>query len=321
MWNAAKRWSVWVPCVVLAIGITAAAQFGGNANYGQAGARARAEQAERARRSLTREELPPTEQSLFVEASVLMNVKPDTYVATFGVTGEGETVEAAQAKLDATIGPFVADLTALGLAPEDVTTDFTAQTKLYRFEVAENRAREKLAGFEIKKTVSATFHEKEMLDRLLAAGAKRGIHDLIRVDSLVADPESVQEEVADAAADVLQAKVERYRKRLGIPFVGVPQIYAERPAIHFPADLYDSYESGEGDAIEPPPARDDVPGFVVERVRRGRTFYYNPLTADGYDRVINPVVSEPVVQFTLYLKAKLRYDAGGQFPPAEAPQP
>ena len=35
-----------------------------------------------------------------------------------------------------------------------------------------------------------------------------------------------------------------------------------------------------------------------------RTFFFNGLDADGFDDVINPVVIEPVVQFTLYLKVK-----------------
>jgi hypothetical protein len=42
----------------------------------------------------------------------------------------------------------------------------------------------------------------------------------------------------------------------------------------------------------------------VQSLRKSRTFYYNPLTADGFDRVIEPVVLEPAVQFTLYLKLK-----------------
>ena len=43
---------------------------------------------------------------------------------------------------------------------------------------------------------------------------------------------------------------------------------------------------------------------TVQSLRKSRTFYYNPLTADGFDRVIEPVILEPVVQFTLYLKLK-----------------
>jgi hypothetical protein len=42
----------------------------------------------------------------------------------------------------------------------------------------------------------------------------------------------------------------------------------------------------------------------VEQARKPRTFYFNALTGDGFDRVVNPVVLEPVVQFTLYVKVK-----------------
>ena len=42
----------------------------------------------------------------------------------------------------------------------------------------------------------------------------------------------------------------------------------------------------------------------MEQERKARTFYFNALDGNGFDKVINPVVLEPVVQFTLYLKVK-----------------
>src|SRR5262245_54055394 len=93
--------------VVLALAAhTSVAQVGGNVGYGQVGGRARAEQNERAKRQLSRDEMPPSDTSLFVDASVLMNVKADEFVATFGVAEEAETVEACQAKMDATVAGF-----------------------------------------------------------------------------------------------------------------------------------------------------------------------------------------------------------------------
>ena len=44
--------------------------------------------------------------------------------------------------------------------------------------------------------------------------------------------------------------------------------------------------------------------YTVKNARKSRTFFFNALDADGFDTVINPVVIEPVVQFTLYLKVK-----------------
>jgi hypothetical protein len=65
--------------------------------------------------------------------------------------------------------------------------------------------------------------------------------------------------------------------------------------------MYDSYIAGETEAVSGGPDRTQT---TVQSLRKSRTFYDNPLNADGFDRVIDPVVLEPVVQFTLYLKLK-----------------
>lgn len=67
-----------------------------------------------------------------------------------------------------------------------------------------------------------------------------------------------------------------------------------------------SYQAAEGETMDPGwfhPER-----YLVHQARKMRTFYYNPLSGKGFDKVIDPVVTEPVVQFTLYLR--LRYTSG-----------
>ncbi|CAN5768289.1 hypothetical protein BH23PLA1_BH23PLA1_29450 [soil metagenome] len=44
--------------------------------------------------------------------------------------------------------------------------------------------------------------------------------------------------------------------------------------------------------------------YTIQNARKSRTFFFNALDADGFDDVIDPVIVEPVVQFTLYLKVK-----------------
>ena len=72
---------------------------------------------------------------MFVEASVLMNVKADDHVAVFAVAREGETVEECGKKMDATVKAFSDALKPLGVAGEDLYVDFVAQNKIYGFEV------------------------------------------------------------------------------------------------------------------------------------------------------------------------------------------
>ncbi len=283
------------------------AQVGGNVGYGQAGGRARAEQNERAKRQLTREEMPPTDTAMFLDASVLMNVQADAFVATFGVAEQAETVEACQEKMNATIAAFTEALKPLGIGPEAIFVDFTAETKVYDYKVEGSLAREHLAGFELKKTIAVRFRDKALIDRLVVAASKAQIHDLVKVDYVVSDLAPIQERLAEAAAAVIKAKAARHERLFGIKHHAPPQVYAERSSAYFPTEMYDSYIASESEAVSGGPDRART---TVQSLRKSRTFYYHPLNADGFDRVIDPVVLEPVVQFTLYLKLRYELEKG-----------
>ncbi len=281
----------------------AVAQVGGNVGYGQVGGRARAEQNEKAKRQMTRDEMPPTDTAMFIDANVLINVKAKEFVATFGVAEQAETVDGCQEKMNATIAAFTEALKPLGIGPESLFVDFSAQTKIYDYKVQRNLAREQFAGFELRKTVAIRYRDKALIDRLVVAASKAKIYDLVKVDYIVTDLAPVQERLAEAAAAVIHAKAARHERLLGIKHHAPPQVYAERSSVYFPTEMYDSYTASESQAISGGP---DRTWTTVQSLRKSRTFYFNPLTADGFDRVINPVVLEPVVQFTLYLK--LRYE-------------
>ena len=294
----ANRWALMLALVVIASGY-GHAQISGNSGYEPGGGKARAEQSERNERVLSAQELPPTNTSMFVDADVLMNVKADEYVAVFGVSQEGSSVEDADERMDATVKTFTDALKALHIRENDIYVDFIAQPKIYGYDLAGDVAREKLTGFELKKNVSVHYTDRDLIDKLVAAAAKAQIYDLIKVDYIVKDINGVQARLMEQAAGVVQQKIARYEKLLGIKIEPPAEVYAERPAIHYPAQLYDSYTAAESEAISRPPQR-----YTVEQARKGRTFFFNALDGNGFDKVINPVVLEPVVQFTLYLKVK-----------------
>ena len=275
------------------------AQVGGNAAFAQPGGRARAEAAERAKRTLGPRDVPPP-GTTFVEASVLMNVKADEYVAVFGISQEGTTPEEAGRKMDETIRGFTDALKPLGIQGDDLFVDFVAQNRIYGFEVAGDIAREKLVGFDLKKNVSIHYKDRDLLDRLVLAAAKLKIFDLIKVDYVVKDAAKVQARLVEEAARVVKEKSARYETLLGIKLRPPGQVYAERPSIYYPTPMYDAYTAFEAEGI----AAFHRQNYTVQSARKTRTFYYNGLDADGFDAVINPVVIEPVVQFTLYLKVK-----------------
>jgi uncharacterized protein YggE len=282
------------------------AQTSGNIAYGQGGnAKARAEQSERNDRVVTLQDQPPTETSMFIDASVLMNVKADEYVAVFGLSREGETVEEANEKTAATVKEFTDGLKALRVRDSDIFVDFITQPKVYGYELGDNVAREKLVGFEVKKNISVHFTDRDLLDKLMLAAAKAHIYDLIKVDYVVKDINAVQNTLMTEASAVIKQKIARDERLLGIKVVPPAEVYAERSAIHYPTDMYDSYTAAEVEAINRPA---NLQRYTIQQARKGKTFFYNGLDGNGFDKVINPVVLEPVVQFTLYLKVK--YEVG-----------
>lgn len=292
--------------VLVALYVTACpAQTGGNVTYSGAGGKARAEQAERARRTLTREELPPSPTGTFVEAAVLMNVKADEYVALFGIAREGESVADAGRKTDATVRGFTDALKPLGVGKDDVHVDFVGQTKVYGFEVTGDIAREKLVGFEHKKNVSVRYKDPAVLDKLLVAAAGVEVYDLIKVDYVVVDTRAVQDKLAAAAAAVVKRKKARYETLLGIKLGPPGQVFAERSGVYQPAVLYDSYTAFGAEEMS---NGVDRQRYATRTARKTRTSFFNGLDADGFDEVINPVVVEPVVQFFYYLKLKFEVE-------------
>lgn len=290
-----------VAAVGAVLAVSSPAQVSGNIGYGQEGGKARAFADVRNVQKLGKEDLPPTQTSMFVEASVLMNVKADEYVAVFGLSEEGATVQEAHDKVDAIAKQFVGAIKAMHLRDSDVYVDFIAQPKIYGFDVDGTTAKEKLAGFELKKNISVHFSDRDLLDRLVIAATEAHIYDLIKVDYVVKDVNAVQDKLMAEAAGVIKQKLARDQKLLGIQVTGAPTIYAERPEAHYPTDLYSSYTAADAETINTPRNMDR---FSVQRMRKGRTFFFNGMDGNGFDKVVNPVIVEPMVQFTLYLKLK-----------------
>ncbi|HEX8127820.1 MAG TPA: SIMPL domain-containing protein [Pyrinomonadaceae bacterium] len=282
------------------------AQASGNIGYSQAGGNARAEQNERNKRVLAKEDAPPSANSMFIEASVLMNVRADEHVAVFGLAQECVTVAECNQKMDATISQFSADLKRLGIASDDIFVDFAAQNKIYGFQLEGNVAKERLAGFELKKNISVHYQDKLLLDKLLVTAAQSKIFDLIKVDYVVRDTGSIHNRLAEEAARMVKQKIARHEKLLGIKLQPPAQVFAERYSAYFPTEMYDSYTAYESENVSQNYDQQDK--YTIQRARKSRTFFFNALNADGFDAVINPIVIEPVVQFTVYLRVK--YEVG-----------
>ncbi|MEW6126269.1 MAG: SIMPL domain-containing protein [Acidobacteriota bacterium] len=235
--------------------------------------------------------------SPFIEAYVLLNLKPDEFIAVFGIAQEGTTLADSATKINAQIKTFQTAIEALGIKPSDVFVDFITQNRVYDYTVAGTLAKEELSGFETKKNIAVRYKDRAVLDKLLTAAAKAAIFDLIKVEYVISDMTAARQQLLEEAAKIIKKKEENYARLLNIK-LRPSLVFQEKYNTFYPSDLYNVYTAYETGNVG---NRYDM--RILEQ-RKTKTFFYNALDISNFDAVMNPIGIEPIVQCTLYLKIK-----------------
>jgi uncharacterized protein YggE len=238
-----------------------------------------------------------------IEASVLTNLKPDAFVVVFGVDEEATTSAASNEKVKAKVAELVQKLTPLGINQNDVFVDFITQNRVYDFSVSGTQATENLTGFETKKTVAVRYKSRELFEKIVTTAAHVRIFDLIKVDYIVSDFETVRARLFEAAVKIIKSKEAKYMKSLGVGLTPLG-LANEMYDVSYPSEAYQRYQAFEtGDASVYSP--NSPSSRVVQR--KSFTFFYEPFNASRFDAVLLPMGIEPVVQYSLYLR--MQYDS------------
>lgn len=233
-----------------------------------------------------------------IEARVLTNLKPDAFVVVFGVSDEGANAASSNDKVNSKIANLMQKIKPLGIESNDVFVDFITQNRVYDYTVAGTQATENLTGFETKKTVAIRYKNRELFERVVSAAADSRIFDLIKVDYIVSDFDSVRTGLFDAAVKVLKSKEQKYASALGVSPSAVG-LSVEQYNVSYPAESYQryqAYETGEATVYNPQGASSRV------AQRKSFTFFYEPFEGSSFDSVLVPSGLEPMVQFSIYLR-------------------
>ncbi len=253
----------------------------------------------RSNHQLSVDKLYLNDSSFVVQANVLKNVIADSYVATFGVSEASSTLIEANSKIDKRISDFVSALLKLGVTKDDIYVDMTTQTLISDYKVSGNYAEQYISGFEQKKNVVIKFDNIKLLDRMIVLASDYGIYDLAKVDYIVLNINKLYTELFTAAVDVIQEKKTLYAKATNVKLLPGSQIYGESFYSIYPAELYKSYTpniSTEYYSYSSYSKRKDL--------RKNTTYFYDKVNYSGFDKVINPVVTEPAVEIVLKLQIK-----------------
>jgi uncharacterized protein YggE len=186
----------------------------------------------------------------------------------------------------------------LGIDANDVFIDFITQNRVYDFTISGTQATENLTGFETKKTIAIRYKSRELFERIVSAAVESRIFDLIKVDYIVSDFDSVRAALFEAAAKVLKSKEQKYENALGIS-LGAVGLSVEKYDVTYPSEAYQRYQAYEtGDA-----SVENERGSSSRLVRhKSFTFFYEPFEASSFDSVVAPSGIEPMVQYSIYLR-------------------
>lgn len=237
-----------------------------------------------------------------IEASVLLNMKPDSFVAVFGVAQAAQGADESNTKVNTQIDEFTKNLSGLGITKSDIYVDFITQNKIYDFEVKGDVAQQFLQGFETKKTIAVKYKSRDLFEKILSAAAKAQIFDLIKVDYIVSDFDSVKEKLFDEATKVIRQKEARYKNAFDMTMKSIG-LAIEKYDAFYPAERYENYQAYESGSAQNTSYNN---GKTFVYLRKSSTFFYEPLNGNKFDRIINPIGIEPTVQFTVYLQVQYK---------------
>lgn len=232
----------------------------------------------------------------------LANVKADAYMAIFNITQVGETASKANEIVNQRYQAFIAEIASFVKA-DDVYLDMVSQVPIYEVEVTQKlfskTYNEVPKGFELQKNIHVLYHKGADLDKILEAAAKHEIYDLIKVDYFIEDGDKVFSKLRDSLLLLVDQQVKSYNKLLGEKLDTVYKSVQENKAMTFPVDRYSKYTAASSSSVD---ALNKKSG--VTAVRKPTIMFYDKLSYHNFDIIMNPIVLEPVVQYTYQIKVQ-----------------
>jgi len=240
-----------------------------------------------------------SDSSFIIQANVLINVIADSYVATFGVSESSVNFKNTNTKIDKRIQDFIAALTKMGFTKTDFYVDMTTQTQISDYKINGNYAEQYIIGFEQKKNVVVKFNDINDLDNMIVTASDFGIYDLAKVDYIVTDISKIYTQLFQTTMGVINNKKELYVSATKVKLSNSSGIYGESFYSFSPSQLYKSYTPNITASYY-------AEGAYAKRkdLKKNTTYYYDKINYSGFDKVINPIVTEPAVEFVLMLQIK-----------------
>lgn len=275
----------------------------------------------------------PAENQIYLQAEVMINVKATSYVAIFSATQNGTSAAETDSLMNIRLKNINTIMKKVGVIENEIYIDVISLVPTYSLKLEEKKftktANEIPTGFELKKNIHIIFYDSNKLSEVVAQMAKAEIYDIVKVDYNLANMQSTYDTLRKAAADIIKMKEKEYPK-MGL-HLSIENM-ADGFNVAYPLERYASYTAfntgssieeinvakkkkeqaknliviGKNPIVNITTNKDDNADteFIVKRLEKNKTIYYNKIPFNQFDLVINADFVEPRIQFFYTLKIK-----------------
>lgn len=252
--------------------------------------------------------------TILIDVKALQNVQATTYTAIFNVSQIGATAENTNALMASRINKIKNKLKNIGILEKDFSLDVISFVPNYEIEVQKKLFSKTYTevpnGFELQQNIHIRFTKTNQFEAILTACAESEIYNLVKVDYYIENITEVYHNLQTQLLKLIEDK-KNYYKALGFDLATHNVAVADDKYCYFPKDFYQSYQAFNSVSFE---AINKSKG--VTTVKKQTSYYYQPLSYENYDVVINPSILEPVVQIGMNIRLQFTPK-----PKVEQPEP
>jgi Protein of unknown function (DUF541) len=251
-----------------------------------------------------------TDNITVLQAEILYNIKPTSYLAIFAVNQEGETIGQTDTFMTQRLDVFKRGLSALGIIESEINVDFISLAPKYEVQIEKKRrsktANEIPLGFQLKKNIHVQFKDNRMMDKIISAAAIAEIYDLAKVEVDVLNLKKIYEELNEEALKIVASKAKRFA---AFNLKATPLNVADNFETYYPTEQYESYTAYTTDNSQLQANQNYKQNkMFVKYASKDKTVFYNRLPYDQFDSVINPFFVEPPIQVHYKMQVKYAFE-------------
>lgn len=237
---------------------------------------------------------------VFIDVKALQNVEATTYTAIFNISQIGPTADSTNLLINQRIDKIKNELKSIGITDDDFAIDVISFVPNYEIEVQKKLFSKTYTevpnGFELQQNLHIQFTKTNQFETILTACAKSEIYNLVKVDYYIENIAEVYKNLQTKLLKLIEEK-KAYYKILGFDLADYNVAIADDQYCYFPKDFYQSYQAFNSVSFEAIKKKKGVTA-----VKKQTSYYYQPLSYENYDVVVNPSILEPVVQIGINIR-------------------